>query len=162
MGIMSTEKTSERSKFLLSLLLIPLFPVLIVAVLLYFLWGATLYLAIWLTWRKQFVVFVYSNSPTWKDFIETDLLPSIRDRAVILNWSERRNWRNTLAVLAFRYFGGYRNFNPLGLVVPRFRRAKTYRFFEAFKEFKHGNPEKVEKIKQEFLKILNSQNTRWP
>jgi hypothetical protein len=127
-----------------------------IGVLLYFLWGTTLYLAIWLTQRKQFVVFVYSNSPTWKDYIEAEILPPIRGRAVILNWSERRDWRNTVAVFAFQYFGGHRNFNPLGLVVPRFRRAKTYRFFEAFKEFKHGNPEKVEEVKQEFFKKLKS------
>lgn len=156
MGIIFPKKTSWVSKAFLTLFLLIFSPIWMIGVLLYFLWGATLYLAVWLTQKKQFVVFVYSNSPIWKNYIEAEILPLIRGHAIILNWSERRDWRNTVAVFAFRYFGGYRNFNPLGIVVPRFRRAKTYRFFEAFKEFKHGNPEKVEEVKQEFFKKLKS------
>jgi len=154
MGIISPKKYSAGLKALITLLVIGLSPILIIAVLLYFLLGAILYIAIWLTWKKQFAVFVYSDSPTWKDYIEKEILPQIQDRAVILNWSERREWKNSLAVLAFRYFGGHRNFNPMGIVFRPFRFVKTYRFFEAFKEFKHGDPEKVEGIKRELFEIL--------
>jgi hypothetical protein len=115
------------------------------------LWGAILYLAIWLTRRKQFVVFVYSDSPTWKDYIEREILPYVQDSVVILNWSERRNWKNSLPVLAFRYFGGYRSFNPMGMVFRPFHFVKTYRFFEAFK---HGNLKQVEEIKRELFEDL--------
>jgi hypothetical protein len=151
MGIIFPKRTSDVSKALLTLLLIVLAPLLIVAVLLYFLWGAILYLAIWLTWRKQFVVFVYSDSPTWKEHIEREILPSIQHRAVILNWSERREWKNSLAVFAFRYFSGYRDFNPIALVFRPFRFVKTYRFFEAFKDFKHGDRKKVEELEKGFF-----------
>src|SRR5215211_1413286 len=154
MGIISPKNRSAISKVLIALLLIVLSPILIIAVSLYFLWGAILYLAICLAWRKPFVVFVYSDSPTWKDYIETKILPQIRDRAVILNWSERRKWKNSLAVLAFRYFGGHKNFNPIGIVFRPFRPVKAYRFFEAFKEFKHGDTEKVEKMKRELFEAL--------
>jgi hypothetical protein len=154
MGIISPKRLNAGSKALITLLLVILSPILIIAVFLYLLWGAILYMAIWLTWKKQFVLFVYSDSPTWKEHIEREILPYIRDRAVILNWSERRNWKSSLAVLAFRYFGGYRNFNPIGIVFRPFRFAKTYRFFEAFKEFKWGNPKAVEEIKNELLEIL--------
>jgi hypothetical protein len=125
-----------------------------IAVLLYLLWGVSLYIAIWLTRRKLFVVFVYSDSPTWKEYIETEILPYIRVRAVILNWSERRNWKNSLVVSAFRYFGGFRNFNPIGIVFRPFQFVKTYRFFEAFKEYKRGNAEKVEEIKRELFDTI--------
>jgi len=151
MGIISPKKTNGASKVLLTLLLIILSPLLIIPILLYFLWGAILYLAIWLTWRKQFVVFVYSNSPIWKDYIEREILPHIQNRAVVLNWSERRKWKNSLAVLVFRYFGGYRNFNPMGIVFRPFRFVKTYRFFEAFRGVKYGDPKKVEEIKKELF-----------
>jgi hypothetical protein len=151
MGIIYPEKRSFASKALITLLLIILSPILIIAFLLYFLWGVILYLAIWLTSKKQFVVFVYSNSPTWKEYIEREILPHIRDRAVVINWSERRVWKNSLAVLAFRYFGGHRNFNPMGMMFRPFRFVKTYRYFEAFKEFKHGDSRNVEKLKRELL-----------
>lgn len=97
------------------------------------------------------MIFVYSDSPTWKEYIETEILPNLQDRAVILNWSERRNWKYSLAVLAFRYFGGYRNFNPIALVFRPFRFLKAFRFFEAFKEYKRGNPENVQRLKKDFF-----------
>lgn len=148
MGIILPKKQNGLPKALITLLLIILSPLLIIPVLLYFLWGAILYLTIWLTSKKPFVVFVYSNSPTWQDYVEKEILPYLKDRSVILNWSERRHWRNSLAVLAFRYFGGFRNFNPIGMVFRPFRFVKTHRFFEAFKEFKHGNSKNVEKLKK--------------
>ena len=154
MGIISPKNRNAASQVLITLLLIILSPVLIIAVFLYLLWGTILYLAIWLTRRKPFVIFVYSNSPTWKDYIEKEILPYIQDRAVILNWSERNKWKNSLTVLAFRYFGGYRNFNPMGIVFHPFHLVKTYRFFEAFKDFKQGDFKKVEQMKRELFEAL--------
>jgi len=154
MGIISPKKLTTASKAFITLLLIIFSPILIIAVFLYLLWGAILYIVIWLTWQKQRVLFVYSDSPVWKDYIEREILPYIQDRTVILNWSERRNWKNSLAVLAFRYFGGYRNFNPIAIVFRPFHFVKTYRFFEAFKEFKHGNPKEVDQIKKELFDYI--------
>ena len=151
MGIISPKKQSVVSKAFIAFFVLILSPILLVAVLCYLLWGAILYLAIWMTWRNQFVIFVYSNSPTWKEYIEREILPHLQDRVAILNWSERRNWKNSLAVLAFRYFGGYRNFNPIAVVFRPFRFVKTYRFYEAFKEHKHGNPNRVETLKRALL-----------
>ena len=154
MGRKVPKNRSAVSKALIVLLVIALSPILIVAVLLHLLWGMILYVAIWVTRGKQFVIFVYSDSPVWKDYIEREILLHIRDRAAILNWSERRNWKLSLAVLAFRYFGGYRNFNPIGIVFRPLHFVKTYRFFEAFKEFKHGDVKKVEEIKKELFHVL--------
>jgi hypothetical protein len=151
MGIISPAKRSALFKGFLVFLLLILSPILLVAVLVYLTWGAILYMTIWLTWKKQFVVFVYSDSPTWKDYIEAEILPDIQDRAVVLNWSKRRSWNNSLAVLAFRYFGGQRNFNPIAMVFRPFRPVKTYRFFEAFKQ---GNLKRVEKIRRELFQNL--------
>lgn len=151
MGIIAPNKSGVGSKILVAFLLILLAPILILPVLFYFLWGAILYLTIWLTQRKPFVIFVYSNSPTWKEYIEKEILPQIQIRAVILNWSERRHWKISLAILAFRYFGGYRNFNPIGMVFRPFRSIRTYRFFKAFHEFKRGDSKKVEDLKRDLL-----------
>jgi hypothetical protein len=151
MGIISPAKRNAVFKGLLVFLVLILSPILLAAVLCYATWGAILYMAIWLTSKKQFVVFVYSDSPTWKDYMEGEILPYLQDQAVILNWSKRRSWKNSMAVLAFRYFGGHRNFNPIGIVFRPFRLAKTYRFFEAFKQ---GNLKRVEKIRRELIQDL--------
>ena len=155
MGIIAPKKLSRGRKALIALLLISLSPILIISVLLYFLWGAILYIIIWLTQRKPFVIFVHSDSPTWREYIEKEILPHIRNGAVILNWSERRHWKNSWAVLAFRYFGGQRNFNPMGMVFRPFHSVRTYRFFEAFKAFKHGDTNRVEDLKRDLLDELN-------
>ena len=159
MGIISPKRPNNISKAFIALLLITLSPILIVAVFLHLLWGAMLCMAIWLTWKKQRVLFVYSDSPIWKDYIEKEILPYIQDSAVILNWSERRNWKTSLAGLAFRYFGGYRNFNPMAIVFRPFHLVKTYRFYEAFKDFKHGKPGKVEEIKRELFETLGVESS---
>jgi hypothetical protein len=155
MGVIAPKNRSAVAKLLFAALLIVFSPFLILVILLYLLWGASLYLLIWLTWRKELVLFVYSNSPTWKEYIETEILPHIRDRAVILNWSHRRTWRSSLPVFAFRHFGGDRNFNPIGMVFRPFQRVKTYRFFEAFKEFKHGDAKRVEELQKSFFETLD-------
>ena len=151
MGIIAPKEPIRTPKILLTFLVIIVSPLLIIAIILYLVWGVILYLAIWLRWRKQVVIFVYSDSPTWKDYVEREILPPIQDQAVILNWSERRNWKNSLAVLAFRYFGGYRNFNPMAIVFRPFRLVETYRFFEAFK---HGKVKRVEEIKRKLFEDL--------
>jgi hypothetical protein len=151
MGIIAPKKLGRDRKVFFTLLFIGLSPILVIPVLLYFLWGAILYIAIWSTQRQPFIVFVYSDSPTWKDYITREILPDVRNHAIILNWSERRHWKNSLAVLAFRYFGGRRNFNPMGMVFRPFRAVKAYRFFEAFREFKHGDTKKVQEINRKLL-----------
>src|SRR6266545_1409810 len=148
------EITGAARILLIAVSLIIFLPILLVAAVLHLLWGCILYLSIWLALRRLFVLFVYSNSPIWKDYMEREIIPHIQGKAVILNWSERKSWKNSLSILAFRYFGGSRNFNPIAIVFRPFQLAKTYRFYEAFKRFKHGNPEEVEAIKNALFRDL--------
>ena len=154
MGIIAPKEIGTGSKVLLILFAISLFPILIVWVLLYLLWGGILCVATWLTWGKRQVLFVYSDSSIWKGYIEKEIIPYIEDKAILLNWSERKSWKASLAVSAFRYFGGHRNFNPMGIVFRPFHFVKTYRFFQAFKKFKHGNPGEVEEVKNKLFENL--------
>lgn len=155
---MQTESPGEISggaKTLLIVVSLLIFlPILLVAAVLYLLWGSILYLSIWFAWKKQLVLFVYSNSPIWKDYMEREIIPFIQEKAVILNWSERKSWRNSIPILAFRYFGGSRNFNPIVIVFRPFQPAKIFRFYQAFKKFKHGNPAEVEEIKNRLFSNL--------
>ena len=143
-------------KFIFAPVIILLSPVLLVILLLYLAWGALLYLAIWLTWstRGRRVLFVYSDSPVWKEIIEHEVLPKLDENAVILNWSQRKQWKPSLAMLAFEYFGGSRDFNPLALVFRPLRRVKVFRFYRPFRDYKHGNVEGLHEIIKNFLDTL--------
>jgi hypothetical protein len=125
--------------------------------LLYLLYSAALYLAIWSTWlsRGRDVLVVYSNSPHWQAHFEQDLLPRLAGRAVVLNWSERERWRGSLAVRAFRHFGGDRAFNPLAVVFRPFRRARVFRFWQAYREAAHGHRVPLDALEREFFAALD-------
>ncbi len=148
------EPARTGSPFLGILLLLVLAPFILIYGLCNVLWSLILRLAIWLTWKGRYVLLVYSDSPTWKDYIEREIIPPIQDRVVILNWSNRRNWKSSVAVLAFRHFMSGWHFNPAALVFRPLHSVKIFRFFEAFKDFKHGNPAEVERIRREMFETL--------
>lgn len=96
----------------------------------------------WSVWcsRGKCVLFVWSDSPIWKEHIQREILPNIEHRAVILNWSQRSQWsRWSLAVRAFCFFGGRREFNPIAIVFKPFHRTQVFRFWKPFKDFQHGD-----------------------
>jgi hypothetical protein len=61
-------------------------PFLLLWLVFYVLASIYLYLAIWLLWlpRSKHILFVYSDSPIWHDYIEENILPVIRERAVVV------------------------------------------------------------------------------
>ncbi|MFZ1135474.1 MAG: hypothetical protein WAN69_11025 [Candidatus Korobacteraceae bacterium] len=140
------------------ILLLPLLlPLTALAVTLWFLHRVTLYLLVWLLWlpKGKDILFVYSDSPIWKEYMIQQLLPLMDQRAVVLNWSERSKWRKwSLAVRVLRSFGGGREFNPMVILFRPLRRAQTFRFWSAFKEWKHGETDSVERLRNElFLQL---------
>lgn len=149
-------------KILLTVIAIIFLPLLIVIVILYYLWSAILAISIWILWgtRGRYILFVYSDSPIWSGYIKQEILPRITNNAIILNWSERKKWGSSLAVLAFKHFGGYRNFNPLALIFRPFHFNKEFRFYEAFKDFKHNKTEKLEHMKTDFFKAIDQNQKR--
>ena len=62
----------------------------------------------------------------------------------------RRNHHHAV----FRHFGGHREFNPLVVLFRPFRLAKVFRFWLAFKDWKHGYREPVERLRQDLLVAL--------
>ena len=104
-------------------------------------------------WRRhgrhgRFVLFVYSDSPNWKAYVESNILPRIEGHAVTLNWSRRREWARTHPFEAklFRRWGGEKEFNPLALVIRPGRRVKVLRFWQAFRDFKHGKDKSLTEV----------------
>ena len=113
---------------------------------------------VWLTWcpRGRYAVVVYSNSPVWQEYFETQVIPRLGDRAVVLNWSERKRWNVSLPLMLFEVFGGSRDFNPMAIVFEQLKWPRRFRFYKAFRSFKHGKPEEVDKLCLEFFRLLDA------
>ena len=126
-------------------------PLALVAIALHFLHRLAVYLLVWALWLPQGkdVLLVLSDSPVWRDYMAAEIVPLVRERAVVLNWSERKRWRRwSPAPHAFRTFGGHREFNPLVVVFRPLRPAEVLRFWQAFKDWKHGHTEALERLRR--------------
>lgn len=118
---------------------------------------AALYALVWTLWlpRGRDILLVYSDSPIWHEYMTSQVLPLVQERAFVLNWSERKRWsRLSLAAHVFRSFGGGREFNPLVIIFRPFARAKRFRFWQPFQDWKRGYKEPVERLRQELFVVL--------
>lgn len=115
-----------------------------------------LHVAVWCWWlpRGRDVLLVYSESPVWKDHIESTILPVLKSRAVVLNWSQRTSWRFGLARAVFHHFGGSSEFNPLAVVFQPLRRARVFRFWQPFRDWKHGREDALSKMESELFALI--------
>jgi hypothetical protein len=134
-----------------------LVPLLLLVLTLILPYAALLYLSVCLFWlpRGKNVLAIYSDSPIWHEYMSTQILPLVSDRAVVLNWSERKRWKRfSLAVLVFRFFAGRRDFNPMVIVFRPFRRAQKIRFWPAFQDWKRGYTMPVDQLRQRLIVLL--------
>jgi len=158
---MARQKESFMRKMASAVFFMPLLlfilPVLLLCACSYWMYRITLYLLIWLSWLRngKDVLFVYSDSPIWHEYMTTQILPSVQERAVVLNWSERKTWQKwSLEVRVFHMLSGENDFNPMVMLFRPFRGAKSFLFFSAFKEWKHGETKKVEQLRSELMQAL--------
>jgi hypothetical protein len=113
-----------------------------------------LYLLVWILWvpKGKDILFVYSDSPIWREYMLENILPLVEQRAVVMNWSARKQWKKwSLSLRVFRSFGGGRDFNPLVVVFRPFKTAEVFRFWSAFKDWKRGYTEPVERTRNDLL-----------
>ena len=157
---MSTETKKRKPPWWLFPVIIVFSPVILLLVVgvvaLFVLTSICLHILIWTFWcvRGRDILFVYSDSPIWHDYIEQRLLPPILHRAIVLNWSQRKRWRISLARAAFHHFGGYREFNPLAVVFRPLRRTRKFRFWQPFRDFKHDRSEALGKMEKDFFDLI--------
>ncbi len=147
------------------MLALPFLPLLLAVVFLlvvfWLAYTACLHIVIWVWWcaRGTDVLFIYSDSPVWHDYIEQQVLPHLANRALVLNWSQRKRWKLSVARMAFRHFGGYREFNPLAVVFRPLRRTRTFRFWKPFRQWKHGNAEPLQRMQSDFFELIGVTHT---
>jgi hypothetical protein len=132
-------------------------PLLLLLLFVYGLYALLLHVLLWVLWSPagKRVLFVYSNSPVWQSYIEDNILPKLPQGSVVLNWSERRRWHSwSLSAVVFHCFGGSREFNPLAIVVRPLRWVRVFRFWRAFRDAKHGNPNALRLLETQFFSYL--------
>ena len=127
-------------------------------------------------------ILVYSNSPNWQQYIETNWLPRIGNRLVILNWSERGHWSDRFPLEApLARSIGEREFNPaaivllpnatrsalaewlhairhldlVGMLSPGVPSKEIVRFFQPFKDFKHGKDHALRAAEARLWRLLD-------
>jgi hypothetical protein len=107
------------------------------------------------------ILFVYSESPNWKDYIEREIIPKLSPYGVYLNYSRCAEWKhkNPLEAKIWKQWSGAREFNPMAIVIPDRGKVKTVRFYQAFRDYKHGKDNLLRQKEAELLSLV-SQNER--
>lgn len=124
----------------------------------YQVYGRALLLAAHLRWRARGIrgVMVYSRSPHWQSYIESEWLPSAGSRLRILNWSDRKAWPAPLVVRLFRFFvGDHRNFNPAVVLLRGVNAPLVFRFYNAFRDARHGRPAALKRLERRLFAELD-------
>ena len=114
-----------------------------------------LYSIVWIFWcaRGRNVLFVYSDSSIWKEHIESEVIPQLADRAIILNWSRRKEWRFSIATLVFQHFAGSKEFNPMAIVFRPFRSRVEFRFWKPFQAWKKNKRDELNAMERSLFEL---------
>ena len=90
--------------------------------------------------KGKMVLFVYSDSSNWKDYIETNILPRIEAHSIILNWSKRREWESSMQFEArlFNQWAGSGEFTPTAILFPLMGKVRVFRLWQPSHNPKHG------------------------
>jgi len=103
--------------------------------------------------RGRRILVVYSRSPLWQPYVESNWLPRLGEQAVLLNWSDRREWQHskTLEARVFRHWAYRRDFNPMVLLFSGLIRTRRIGLYSAFHDLKHGKPDKLQAAESELF-----------
>ena len=103
------------------------------------------------------ILFVYSESPNWKDYIERQMIPKLSPYAVSLNYSRRAEWKHKkpLEAKIWEKWGGTREFNPMAIVIPDRGKVKTIRFYQAFRDYRHGKDHLLRQKEAELYNLVS-------
>jgi hypothetical protein len=100
------------------------------------------------------VVIVYTDSPHWKEHIETQWLPRWGHRAVVFDRS--RPWKfDQPEARLWRAVAGSAEHTPVVIVVPPHGQVNVVRFWLAFRDFKHGKDRKLREAEARLAKLLD-------
>jgi hypothetical protein len=103
--------------------------------------------------KGKVILFVYSDSSNWKDYVETKILPSLGGCSVILNWSKRREWESSMRFeeRLFNQWAGSGEFAPTAILFPLMGKVRVFRLFQPSNNPKHGKDKVSKEAEQSLL-----------
>jgi hypothetical protein len=105
----------------------------------------------------KFVLLAYTESELWAPYIEKELLPQIEQHCVVVNRS-RENWKRQFHAeqRALSFWGGWRAYNPIAVVLRPWGRVRVFRFYEPFKELRHGDRSSLETMSRDLVRCVRA------
>ena len=103
----------------------------------------------------KFVLIAYTESELWAPYIENILLPQIAEHCVVVNRS-RESWKRQFRAErgALSFWGGWRSYNPLAVVLRPWGRVRVFRLYESFKHLKHGQSSPLEEAVAQLVRCV--------
>ena len=101
------------------------------------------------------LLIVYTDSPHWKEYIESNWIARWPDRTVTLNRSRPWSRKQPEAALWLAVRGLVEH-TPLAIVVPRKGKLRVIRLFAAFRDFKHGKEGRLRTAELELENAMES------
>ena len=99
------------------------------------------------------VLVVYTDSPHWKEYIETRWLPRWGDRAIAFDRS--KPWHeDQVEARLWRAVAGSTEHTPVVIVIPPRGRVQIVRFWLAFRDFKHGKDKRLRDAEARLAALL--------
>ncbi len=120
--------------------------------------------------KNRFILFVYSDNQLWKEYAKKNIIPKIASHALMLNWSERKDWihSDSLEAQLFKnfYWGreyiwrnkirmGGQGYNHLAIVFKPWDRPNIITFWPAFKDYEFGKHETMRQREKELYSYLD-------
>ncbi len=104
------------------------------------------------------ILFVYSDSSNWKEYVEKKVLPRIGDHSVVLNWSRRREWASEMAFEAkvFDQWAGNKEFSPTALIFSSIGKVKVVRLGQTIEPSGRRREKAARESEQAFLSAIQS------
>lgn len=104
---------------------------------------------------NRHILFSYSDSENWTEYIEREIVPKIADKAIVINRTQEQDWKKQykLEKKALDNFAGT-GINPVALIFRKGLKVKVIPFYEAFRDLKHGKKESIELKREELFKHI--------
>ena len=141
---------------MITLVIVISLPFLILVVIYTFVRDLYIKTRIELKWpNEKFILFTYSESENWSQYIEENIIPEISNHAVVINRTKQQNWKEEypLELKAIEVLAGL-EVNPIALIFRNGLRVRKVTLFEAFRDLKHGKDLKIKGQCEEIFRYV--------